>query len=662
VGLLADRLDTRDQVEALLRDAQAAAEAELASVRELVEKEVVAWKGKSAGEAVAVLRRRAEADAARQGAMQAGTYAGRRGRLTAADRAVDSWVSGRIAKDNDLPRQELEARAEQTIDRILGGPDGRLPYDAPAGGPRQGPPGEQVRGSLNSRDFAIPSNLVQDYLENDVEHVLGVTMRTLLPDVALHSRFGDAEMTAVFKSIKEEFAAKIAAAKTPAERTALAAQRDRVERDLAAQRDRIRGVYGWSADVGARQAARLAQVAKAYNVVTDLGTAPLNSMGDLLTVTFRHAITDVLSDAWLPFFKGMITGDKAFSQSVTRELKAAMIAVETETNLRHRALSDVLDHYQPGSKFERGLAWMSDKSQLVNGQAWWTDRVKSFAGAVVMANILRKAERVADGRATAKDLAELAERNIDAATARRIWENFSGPNGGDKIDGVLVPNTGEWDQRVADVFRAATAREVDIGVITPGLEKPLFMSRPVASLLGQFKAFVAATHERVLLASLMKRDAIALQGVLATVAAGMLSYRLYAAVSGQEVSDRLQDWIKEGVARSGILGWLDEGNNITANVTSGRVDLYRAIGADRPLSRWSSRSVWGALLGPTAGKVEGVKQVIGAGMRGDWTAADTSRLRRLMPFQNLFYIRNLLNELEAGVNDALGVPPRTAAR
>ena len=46
---------------------------------------------------------------------------------------------------------------------------------------------------------------------------------------------------------------------------------------------------------------------------------------------------------------------------------------------------------------------------------------------------------------------------------------------------------------------------------------------------------------------------------------------------------------------------------------------------------------------------------------GEFTGSDTHRLRQLLPFQNLFYIRQLLDRVGVGFNDALGIlqrPPR----
>lgn len=74
-------------------------------------------------------------------------------------------------------------------------------------------------------------------------------------------------------------------------------------------------------------------------------------------------------------------------------------------------------------------------------------------------------------------------------------------------------------------------------------------------------------------------------------------------------------------------------------------------------SRYQSRSVYEALLGPTLGTgLETGVRVVGAAGRGDWQASDTRVLRRLVPWQNLFYLRRLFDQAEEGVNEAFGVP------
>jgi hypothetical protein len=226
-------------------------------------------------------------------------------------------------------------------------------------------------------------------------------------------------------------------------------------------------------------------------------------------------------------------------------------------------------------------------------------------------------------------------------------------------NGVHLPNTADWtDRAAADALNGAVAREVDIAVVTPGQEKPLWMSKPVISLLGQFKSFTASATERILVANLQRRDASALSGVVFAVGLGMMSYKLNSFFGGQKTSDRPQDWFKEGISRGGVLGWLEEGNALAAKATRGSADIYRLIGSDKPLSRFASRSAADMLLGPTWGKIESLPKISGALSSGEWTHGDTTAVRRLVPLQNLFYLRGLLNQVEVSGNAALGIDPK----
>jgi hypothetical protein len=138
----------------------------------------------------------------------------------------------------------------------------------------------------------------------------------------------------------------------------------------------------------------------------------------------------------------------------------------------------------------------------------------------------------------------------------------------------------------------------------------------------------------------------------------MVSAGLYSVFSGKGFPERPQDWVKEGLSRSGMLGWLDEVNSMTAMATRGGIDGYRLVGADKPLQRFSSRSALERVMGPSAGKFNTAIGLTGApfGEEG-WTARDTANLRRMAPYQNLFYLRRLLNEVEDATNETLGIQP-----
>jgi hypothetical protein len=626
-------------------------------LRTRIEEEIAAWEGKSASEAKAAMKAREQYDAARQAKAADEGAEAPTNRLSAADSAIDRAVKRIIESDRDLSDAELRARGHEITERILGSPDGRLPYDIPMGGPEigwRGPGGEPARGPLAARQFNIPDAVIRDFLEDDVETVVAMHLRTIVPDVLLTERFGDVRMTEAFKKIEEDYARLTDAATSAKERNRLGKEREAVIRDLAAVRDRVRGVYGWSPEL--RNMARIAAGAKAVNNLTSMGVAAVSSLSDFAGAILRFGLTNTLRDGWAPFFSNMVGGHEGWQQFKS-QIRAVGIGIDVATNARQNALDDVTDVYRPGSRFERGLQAVNDKFFIANLLSPLTDMQKTIAAHVAVSEILRAAKAAAEGKATKKQIGNLAESGIDQQMAGRIWAQFQ--TGGEVVDGVHLPNTKDWsDHAAADALNGAMSREVDIAVVTPGQEKPLWMSHPVLSLLGQFKSFTAAATERILVANLMRRDAHALTGVMASVALGMLSYKLNSFLGGQETSKRPQDWVKEGISRGGLLGWFEEGNAMASKMTRGGADIYRMIGADKPLSRFASRSTLDMLLGPTASKIEGLAKVTGAAAARDWSAADTTAMRRLMAFQNLIWIRGAINQAEGGFNGMLGVPPR----
>lgn len=361
--------------------------------------------------------------------------------------------------------------------------------------------------------------------------------------------------------------------------------------------------------------------------------------------TFRYGLTGALRSAWAPFFKSLVTRGE-FNAAAKRQAKAMGLGLDTQMALHGRQLGDMIDYYKAGSGFEKFMGWAADKSMIANGLAPWTDLMKTMVVSAGSDEILRMCSRVSAGKATARDVRDLAAAYIDESTARRIWRQHE-ESGVGETDGVLLPDTEKWtDTAARDVFEAALNREADIAVVTPGQEKPLFLSRPIGALLGQFRSFTAAAHERVFIANLQRRDARTLSGVFSSLAAGMVSYKLYSIVSGRETSDRPQDWIKEAINRSGVSGWISDANAMQAKFTGGKTDLFRVIGADKPLSRYAQRSALSEFLGPTYSRLEKLQGPIYSLANAEWKPEDTHALRQMAPLQNHFAFRRLLDKME----------------
>jgi hypothetical protein len=623
-----------------------------ALLRTKMEAEIKQWGGRTADEAVAALKSRERAEAGRDEDAKP---------LKAADKAVDKAVAKIVENPLDLDREAHEARAAEIINRINSAPDGRIPYDAASGGPQMGPPSDAPpkRGSLNSRDFAIPTSLVKDFIHTDTEHIIASHLRTALPDLHITDRFGDVEMLDVFRRLEEEYDAKKRGLTSESALTKLDNERKAMNRDLAATRDRLRNTYGWELAKTQPNAARIANAARNYNLIADLGTSVFNRLTDSVNAIYRHGFMNVLQDGYMPFFKGLVGMEKDFLPAAKASMHDLGVGVDSAMGHLSHQFGDVISNYLPASKFERGLAWSADKAMMLNLHGPWTDAIKTIAGTVAGANLLRTAEKASLGTISEKETAQLAQSGISPVMAGRIWEAFKGQDGGQTFGGrTHVANTASWtDAQAREVFASAVGRDADMSVLTPGLEKPLWMSGPVVSLLGQYKSFISAAHEKLLISNLQQMDARTLQGLAASLGMGMLSYRAYTLLGGTQASDRPQDWIKEGISRSAILGWFSEINSMQAKFTGGQTDMFRAIGADHPLSRRATNGALSEMLGPTYSKLEGIASGINDLSHGTWNAQDTHKMRQAMILQNLFAVRRLFDAAEDGFNENLGIKP-----
>lgn len=644
--------------------------------RDQIEERLHEWKGDGANEALTAIR-------AREKYREAKTAEGKppEGRLEAADAAVDRVIRRILESDKAVSPQELRARAEQTADQILGGPAGRLGYDWAEGGPVTGPPKNEVnpnpRGSFNRRNFNLPYDLRKDFLVRDLDRVMDAYVRTIIPDLMIAQRFGDVEMKAAFQRIRDDFtgardqvradfqkridAAPDEAAKAKLthklekEMAKLQNAKDGVEEDIAAVRDRIRGVYAVPTTRLARNLARAAAVVKSFSVFQFLGNVVMNSASELSSPTMRYGFEKVMGDGWAPLARRLSGLGDEWKHNKT-QLRAYGVGTEMELSMRHDSLNDLNRAHMDATAAERLWHRGAEISQIVNGQTLFTDMNKRIMGTVAAVDLLERAQKVAAGKAGKEDLAVLAENSIDPHMARAIWAEVEA-GGGMKQGGVWLPNTADWKNAAArQAYEAAVAREADIAVTTPGQEKPLWMSLPVFGLAGLFNSFTAGAHHRMLIANLQRADFHTLAGITATVAMGTVAYALNRVIQGKPIESDPSELLKEGISRSGVLGWFEYANKQAAKLSGGRADIYRLIGAEKPLSRYESQNVLESLLGPAAGHVQSTARVIRAISTGEVSSGDVSAARRLVaPMQNHFLLGRGYDAMQRGVEDLLGV-------
>jgi len=537
----------------------------------------------------------------------------------------------------NLSDAELRSLADEITDTILGNAEGRIPYDVVAG----------PRGALRERTLNIASEKIADFMELDIESVMRAQVRTMAPDVEIARKFGSADMAEEIRKINDEANAKVAAAKSDKERKAIQKQRESDVRDIEGIRDRLRGTYALPSNPSSL-VIRAGRIARNLNYVRLLGGMTLSAIPDMAKIVFTHGLTSTFRDGFLP----MVRNFKAF-RAGAGEVKMAGTALDMINDSRVMAIADITDDFGRHSKFERGLSALSSKYGVVSLMAPWNAALKQFAGLITMTNVLRSSQRLAKGLASESEIRRLAASGIDLDLARAITRQFEAH--GEITDGVWLAQSGKWTDRPAmDGIRAAVVRDVDRIIVTPGQDKPLWMSTELGKMVGQFKSFSVSSMQKTMLAGLQQRDAATLNGTLLMLGLGAMTYAVKEVAAGREVSDDPRVWAVNALDRSGLTGWLMEANNIAEKATRGRVGLSALSGEQ--VSRYASRNVTGAFLGPTADAVSDIFQVSGSIFAGDTTKSDMRKARQLIPGQNLFYIRSLFDKVEEATGDTLGLP------
>lgn len=658
-------------------------------IRKDIEAQVGLWQGTSANEAkaaIAAAEKAAAASALKQQDVGPQLPSARVGpRLKQGDKAVDRFVRRTLNRtDLDLTRAELEEVADDTINRILGSPDGRMPYDFESGGPRVGWKGgadsaSPPRGPLHERRLDVTNEWAWDWIEHDIEKAAHQYINTMVPDLVWTKRFGDVDGTELFRKVDDGFKRlsreidqnpNLSKAEKEKAQTRNEEERKASIEDLAAMRDQQRRVYGWSNDAVMQRAALYADHAKKIANIVSINSAPLASMADFAGPIIRHGMEVTYGEAF-PLLMRMLRakpGEDPFAEMLYHEIRGFGLGLDVALN-RHRGMESWADVYASQSRFGKTLQTANDLSFAVNGLNFLTDIQKQWAGTVAHIVYIRAMRNwLADastpfGKATEKEVARLASGGVDRAMAQRILDAIDADpktlreGAGAKL--VEVSNPGTWtDRQAATAFAGLVARDADIMVPTPGHESPNIMSHPTLGVLFQFKRILMAGTERILAANLQRSDAQALSGIFAAIVFGMASFKASSVLQGKDISDKpIAEWIREGIDRSNVTGLVSESNNMIKKLTG--ADVYRPFGAQEESTRFQSRSTLETILGPTAGRVNNIAQFVRNVGGENYSASDTRALRNaVIPWQNLWYIRGAVNKAEDGINHVFGVPER----
>ena len=563
-------------------------------------------------------------------------------------------LHARDLKEIEMQPEEFRSLAEEILQRIKGTPAGRLPYDVSmdridGGGRAAG----AKAGPLQKRVFMIEDELIEEFLVNDIEQVAKRFIRSIAPDIELTRKFGDIEMTSKIKEIQDDYMRLME--RPDADGVKLEKRMNADIRDVVALRDTLRNVYGmpenpmdWKIRTG--------RAFRQLNYIRLLGGMTVSAIPDMARPVMVHGFSRVFGDAIVPLVKNFSAMGK-----LTQEMRDMGLASDMIMNSRIQQLADVTDDFSRRTMIERGLGAMSDTMGMVSVMAPWNTGFKQMTAVVSMNRMIRGIDAEIAGTISKKERTYLRQNYIskeDGVAIRKMLDEH-----GNIENGIQMPNALEWtDRKAYNVFQAALNRDVDRTIVTPGLDKPLIATgSEIGRQVFQFKSFAIAATQRIMLSGLQQKDMAMLNGTLFAVSLGMASaaFKMWDSGRGEQLKDwTVEKWLAEGIDRSGVTGWLFEANNMLEKATRGNIGMSALTGAN-PMSRYASRNAVGALLGPSFGAATTMLSITGdvsAAALGDdsWKASDTHAMRKLLPYQNLFLLRQMLDSAEEGINSSIG--------
>ena len=521
-----------------------------------------------------------------------------------------------------------------------------------------------ARGAELSRTLNLPFDQKAQWLNTDPEHTARVYARHMSTDVELYRATGSVNGASIFDDVREEFSrvlkrAEDSGTKGKALDDLLKSQQD-IERDLSVVIQRLRHQRALPENPDGIMY-RMGRAALDLNVARLMGNVVLSSVPDLARPVMKAGMMRTFRDGWAPLAQGFsqLKGSRA-------EWRRLGVAWDPVMHNRTTAVFELLDDNQiRKTKFERGLGFLANKTGLIAGFDRWTAEMKFISAGVANGEFSHAIQTVVEGTGSAKVKQQakelLSAHGIDERLANKIWDQFNLEGGSDVMtNGTRLPNSQAWDDYEAmSAYRAAVNKFVNDTIVTPGADRPNWMDQNLAfKLLAQFRSFTFTSTNRVVLAGLQEQDMAVMIGVIFSLAMGTVSYYTYAASRGGDTlaeATKFNDgkWADEAITRSGLLGVFGEAHALAERIPA--LQPYVTFSGQRTTRRAAQGTI-GQVLGPSYGLTENVINVL-MGL-DDPTQSTLRQARQMTPYQNIFYLRQLLDQVEAAAADITGLPER----
>ena len=495
---------------------------------------------------------------------------------------------------------------------------------------------------------------------SDIFALQKIYARQMIPDILLTRKYGDPnglgfkfieDNLAPFESglmtVANEYNVKIAMGKK-VNRSKLLKERDQILDDLEAAIELIKGTYGLPANPHAWTSTAM-RTAKHYNALTML-TGFFAAIPDVARITMTSGIKRGFATQFEML--GNFLGDGKLFKMGKKEAQSFGEAVDMVTGQRAMLFADVGDMFGLANRLEGAMGKVSAINFMyVNLMSRWTEMAKSMASVTIGSRIIEDSISWSKGTLGDKWKTALSSSGIDKDMARRIAVQFE--QYGEKTKHNFMANTSQWkDAQAIDAFGAALNKDINITIVTPGLgDTPKWMSTELGSTFAQFKKFAMSATQRMLMRGMQERDLDFLFGAMLLMGSGMLIDSVYHKFRFNRDYSKLSltQKLLNAFDRSGLAGIYTDVNKAIETLSDNRIGISPILGEKRPYGssgRWKA----GTMFGPTGGQIYNIADILFDVGGNKYNPHTAKNVRRLIPFQNVWYLDWLFDDIQKGLN------------
>ena len=497
-------------------------------------------------------------------------------------------------------------------------------------------------------------------IQSDIYALQKIYARQMIPDILLTQKYGDpnglgfkfvadGEMSgfeAGLKTIQSEYNAKIAMGKK-SDKARLLKERDQTLSDLEAAIELIKGTYGLPANPHAWTSVAM-RTAKHYNALTML-TGFFAAVPDIARITMTSGIQRGFRSQF-DLLANSLSGGNLYKMSKA-EAQSFGEAVDMVTGQRAMLFADVGDMFGLANRLEGAMGKVSAINFMyINLMSRWTEMAKSMASVTIGSRIIEDSIKWSKGGLSDKWKTALATSGIDEQMAIRIAKEFE--RHGTKTKHNFMANTSQWtDTQAIDAFGAALNKDINVTIVTPGLgDTPKWMSTELGSTFAQFKKFAMSSTQRMLMRGMQEKDLDFLFGAMMLMGSGMLIDGVYHKVRFNRDYGKLSMTQKllNAFDRSGLAGIYTDVNKAIETLSDNRIGIGPALGEKKPYGS-SMRWKMGTAFGPTGGQIYNIADIMFDVFGGKYNHHTAKNVRRLIPFQNVWYLDWLFDDIQKGL-------------